>query len=175
MNSQSFAPLLQNLFGELVFGSPDPKSRTYMLNRGDSGLLASLDRLSAAQASVRQEGGASIAAHADHLRYSFSLLNRWATGTLPPIDQMDWTVSWRKTTVTDAEWEALRAELRRESAAWSEVIRTPREVSEIEAGWIMGSVAHVAYHLGAMRQIERTARGPTAEDEARIEAELRGS
>src|SRR4029079_13146322 len=121
-----------------------PKSRTYMLNRGDSGLLASLDRLSAAQASVRPEGGASIAAHADHLRYSFSLLNRWATGTLPPIDQMDWTVSWRKTTVTDAEWEALRAELRRESAAWSEVIRTPREVSEIEAGWIMGSVAHVA-------------------------------
>ena len=69
----------------------------------------------------------------------------------------------------------MRTELRRESEAWAEVVRTPREVSEIEAGWIMGSVAHVAYHLGAMRQIERTARGPSAEDEARIEAELRGS
>jgi hypothetical protein len=36
-----------------------------------------------------------------------------------------------------------------------------------------GSVAHVAYHLGAIRQIDRAARGPTAEDEARAEAALR--
>jgi hypothetical protein len=53
------------------------------------------------------------------------------------------------------------------------VLRTSREVSEVEAGWLAGSVAHLAYHMGAIRQIDRTTRGPTAEDEARIEAELR--
>jgi hypothetical protein len=40
-------------------------------------------------------------------------------------------------------------------------------VSEVEAGWISGSVAHFAYHMGAIRQIDRTTRGPSAEDEAR--------
>jgi hypothetical protein len=32
-----------------------------------------------------------------------------------------------------------------------------------------GSVAHVAYHLGAIRQIDRATRGPTAEDEAKAQ------
>jgi len=42
-------------------------------------------------------------------------------------------------------------------------------VSEVEAGWMAGSVAHLAYHMGAIRQIDRTTRGPTAEDEARAQ------
>ena len=46
------------------------------------------------------------------------------------------------------------------------VLRTPRQVSEVEARWMAGSVAHFAYHMGAIRQIDRTTRGPTAEDEA---------
>jgi len=51
--------------------------------------------------------------------------------------------------------------------AWAAVLRTPREVSDVEAGWLAGSVAHFAYHMGAIRQIDRTTRGPAAEDEAR--------
>jgi hypothetical protein len=47
------------------------------------------------------------------------------------------------------------------------VLGASREVSDIEAGWIAGSVAHFAYHMGAIRQIDRTTRGPSAEDEAR--------
>ena len=134
--------------------------------------LASLDRLSAAAASAT-DGGASIAAHVDHLRYGLSLLNRWAAGVPPPWPDMDWTASWRRNVVSEAEWRALRDELRREADAWMGVLRTPREVSEVEAGWLAGSVAHLAYHMGAIRQIDRTTRGPTAEHEARAEAELR--
>ena len=78
---------------------------------------------------------------------------------------MDWTASWRKDFVSDAEWQQLRDELRREVAAWAETLSTPREVSDVEAGWMAGSVAHFAYHMGAIRQIDRTTRGPTAEDE----------
>ena len=79
----------------------------------------------------------------------------------------DWTASWRKNVVSDTEWRKLRDELRREADAWAAVLRTPREVSDVEAGWMAGSVAHIAYHMGAIRQIDRTTRGPTAEDEAR--------
>ena len=166
MDTGSFAPLLLTLFGELVDGSSDPSGRTYVLNQGDGGLLVALDGLSAAAASGTH-GGPSIAAHVDHLRYGLSLLNRWASGSPPPWPDMDWTVSWRKNVVSDTEWRTLRDELRREADAWAGVLRTPREVSDGEAGWMAGSVAHLAYHMGAIRQIDRTTRGPTAEDEAR--------
>jgi hypothetical protein len=173
MDTGSFGPVLLTLFNELISGSPDLSRRTYVLNQGDAGLLASLDRLSAAAASAPQEGP-SIAAHVDHLRYGLSLLNLWANGTLPPTQNMDWTVSWRNNVVSDTEWQKLRAELRREADAWAEILCTAREVSDVEAGWLVGSVAHLAYHLGAIRQIDRITRGPTAEDEARAQAEVRG-
>ena len=167
MSTVALAKVLPTLFRELVHGSPDPGARTYVLNQGDGGLLASLDRLSAAAASATAGGGASIAAHVDHLRYGLSLLNRWADGVSPPWPDMDWTASWRRTVVSDAGWRTLRDELRREATRWAEALGTPRDVSEVEAGWMTGSVAHLAYHLGAIRQIDRATRGPAAEDEAR--------
>jgi len=175
MDTRPVAPLLHTLFRELVHGSPDRSARTYVLNQGDPGLLASLDRLPAAAASARHAGGASIAAHVDHVRYGLSLINRWGSGVLPPWPDMDWTASWRRNIVSDAEWQELRAALRREADAWAQVLATPREASEVEAGWMLGSIAHLAYHMGAIRQIDRATRGPTAEDEAQAMNERRGS
>ena len=166
MSSGILTAILSELLTELVDGSPDPSARTNVLNRGDAGLVTSLDNLSAAAASERHGGAPSIAAHVDHLRYGFALLNLWAAGALPPSQDMDWTASWRNNVVSDEEWRTLRDELRREAGAWVRALRTPREVSDVEAGWIAGSVAHVAYHFGAIRQIDRATRGPTAEDEA---------
>ena len=173
MNTRDLAVVLPTLMRELVDGAPDPRTRTYMLNRGDTGLLASLDRLSASAASARQAGGPSIAAHVDHVQYGLSLLNRWAAGTPAPWQEIDWAMSWKRNVVSDAEWRTLREDLRREASAWTETLRTPREVSDVEVGWMAGSVAHLAYHFGAIRQIDRAARGPTAEDEARAETVLR--
>jgi len=167
MSDSLFAQTLSVIFRELIQGSPDPGARTYVLNQGDQGLLASLDRLSAEAASARYDGGASIAAHVDHLRYGFSLLNRWGDGLSPPWPAMDWTESWRRNVVSEDGWKRLREEFRRETARWVEVLNQRREVSENEAGWIAVSVIHLAYHLGAIRQIDRSLRGPTAEDEAR--------
>ena len=41
---------------------------------------------------------------------------------------------------------------------------TPREVATIEMNGMVGSIAHLAYHLGAIRQMNRAARGPSADD-----------
>ena len=169
MSSDAFARVLPVIFRELVYGSQDPSARTYVLNQGDRGLLASLDRLSAAAASASHDGGASIAAHVDHLRYGLSLLNRWADGVPPPWPDMDFTASWRRNVVSEDAWRTLRDELRREATRWAEALGAPRQVSDVEAGWVAGCVAHLAYHLGAIRQIDRALRGPTAEDEARAQ------
>ena len=169
MNTRDIAAVLARIASEFVLGSPDPSASTVALNRGDEGLLKSLDKLSASAASSTHAGGGSIAAHTEHLRYGLAILNRWTAGEEKPWVGADWTVSWRKNEVTDAEWSALRSDLNREAVGWIEAMRTPRDVDAIELGWLIGSIAHLAYHLGAIRQIDRAARGPTAEDERRAE------
>ena len=161
----ALSDILPTLFTEIVFGSPDPETPTFMLNRGDVGLLASLDRVSAEGASATPRGGASIAAHTEHLRYGLSILNRWASGEPSPWEAADWTLAWKKPSVSAAEWEALQQELRREAESWVKVLAAPPEMGSAAARWITGSIAHTAYHLGAIRQIDRASRGPTAEDE----------
>ena len=160
--------VLPALLSELVNGSPDPSIGTFMLNRGDRGLLYALDRISAEAASTTATGGATIAAHTDHIRYGLELLNRWAGGETSPWKTADWTASWRKQTVTDAEWRRLRDDLRREAEVWQRNLGTLGGLSDTAMKWVAGSVAHLAYHLGAIRQIDRATRGPTADDERAV-------
>lgn len=108
MNTATLAASLSALFTELAFGPPG--TECFVLNRGDVGLLRSLDALSAEAASQSTRGGATIAAHVDHLRYGLSLMNRWSEGE-NPWDDADWAKSWRRGSVSDAEWRALRDEL----------------------------------------------------------------
>jgi len=159
IDTASVAIPLAGLFSELINGAPGPDGFSYMLNGGDAGLLRSLDRLSAEAASARPTGGASIAAHVEHLRYGLSLMNRWAGGD-NPFGSADWSTSWRKTSVTDTEWQQLRTDLSVEARRWLEALRAPRDVGRMELNGVVGSIAHLAYHLGAIRQIDRAARGP---------------
>lgn len=159
MNTSEITGTMTTLLGELVEGAPE--GGAFMLNPGDAGLLRSLDRLSAEAASASSDGGATIAAHVDHLRYGLSLMNRWAAGENPFADA-DWNQSWRTTSVSDAEWKALREGLGDEARRWLAALRQPRDVADIELNGMIGSIAHLAYHLGAIRQIDRTARGPRA-------------
>jgi hypothetical protein len=161
MNTGDLGNTLPTLFGELVDGAP--QSEAYMLNRGDSGLLQSLDKLSATAASALTATGSSIAAHVDHLRYALSLMNRWAAGE-NPFDKADWTTSWRKTRVSAVQWKQLRDELANEAHRWLSVLQQPRDVGQTDLNGVVASVAHLAYHVGAIRQIDLSARGPSAHD-----------
>jgi hypothetical protein len=157
MRTDEIAATMGTLFSELVEGAT--ASGAFMLNAGDHGLLRSLDKISAAQASAPTSTGSSIAAHVDHVRYGLSLLNRWSGGE-NPFKDADWSASWKRTRVTDADWQALRASLRAETSRWLTALQTPRDVSEVELNGIVGSIAHLAYHLGAIRQIDAALRGP---------------
>jgi hypothetical protein len=157
MNTAEMGNALAALLSELVDGTP--KSGGYMLNGSDAGLLRSLDKLSAAAASAPTRRGSSIASHVDHLRYGLSLMNRWGAGE-NPFQDADWSASWRKTVVSDAEWARLRADLGAETVRWLAVLRTPREVNENDLKGMIGSLAHLAYHMGAIRQIDSDASGP---------------
>jgi hypothetical protein len=163
MNNSELSTTLTTLFSELLDGAH--RRHTYMLNVGDDGLLASLDKLSADAVSRTHAGGASIAAHVDHLRYGLSLMNRWHEGEENPWKDADWTASWRKTNVTEAEWSRLRAELRQEAHRFLETLAAPRELNERQLTALVSNIPHLAYHLGAIRQIDRARRGPTAEEE----------
>ena len=157
INTRDVASTLGTLFAELAEGAAP--SGGYMLNPGDAGLLAALDKLSAEAASRLTSTGSSVAAHVDHLRYGLSLMNRWSAGQ-NPFGDADWSASWKKTKVTDDEWRALRTDLRSEATRWLSALRTPRDVQDIELNGMFGSIAHLAYHLGAIRQIETSLRGP---------------
>jgi hypothetical protein len=152
---------LSRLFAELTDG-PSPDA-AYMLNPGDPGLLRSLEVLSAAAASrPAAPGAASIAAHVDHLCYGLDLMNRWNDGEADPWSSADWTASWRRTTVTENEWTALRERLRQTTRRWRTALQTPRKMSALELNGVIASIAHLAYHLGAIRQIDRSILGPKA-------------
>ncbi len=158
METTFFAPFLANIFAELTAGTPPHGG--FVLNRGDRGLLASLDTLTAADASRSARGGATIAAHAAHVSFGLSLMNRWATEGGNPFANARWQDAWTITAVDEVRWKAIRTELRDEVQRWEQALRQPREVVEIELGGMIGSVAHLAYHLGAIRQIHEGARGP---------------
>lgn len=160
MQTDNLTGSLTTLFSELVDGAKAPAGGNFILNSGDVGLLASLDKLSAADASRSVHGGATIAAHAEHERYGLSLMNRWASEGGNPFADARWDEAWKISTVDEEQWSEIRNGLRDEAHRWLEVLGSPRDVRSVELSGMIGSIAHFAYHLGAMRQIAASARGP---------------
>ena len=153
---------LGGLFNDLISGSS--RSGSWALNREDPGLLKSLDVLTSEQASkVPDSGGSSIAAHVDHLRYGFQLLNRWSAGDEQAFADADFSAAWRRNTVSQEEWSSLRENLANEAIVWRESLEHSKNGGPgIDAR--IASVVHLAYHFGAIRQIDRSLRGPAARD-----------
>ena len=95
METKDIGSILATLFSELVDGAPE-RGGAYILNSGDVGLLRSLEKLSASDASRAANDGATIAAHAQHVRYGLSLMNRWAREGGNPFADAKWDEAWRR-------------------------------------------------------------------------------
>ena len=159
MRTMEIGPVLARLFSELVDGAV-AEGAAFILNSGDVGLLQSLDKISATDASRSVNDGATIAAHAQHVRYGLSLMNQWASEGGNPFANAKWDEAWKTSTVDAAAWDEIRKGLRTEAHRWLHTLRSPRDVAEVELTGMTASVAHLAYHLGAIRQINKDARGP---------------
>jgi hypothetical protein len=159
VRTTDIGPILGGLFSELVDGAV-ADGGAFVLNSGDIGLLRSLDTIPAADASRGVNDGATIAAHAQHVRYGLSLMNEWAMEGGNPFANAKWDEAWKMAAVDEAMWDEIRRGLADEARRWLQVLQAPREVTAVELAGMAGSVAHLAYHLGAIRQINKGARGP---------------
>lgn len=139
------------LFREAFEGRPEGKDYTWFV-QGKEAILPTLDEVDAMAASHSPGFGLpSLAAHAYHLRYILHWLNV-PSGELRP--EGDWESTWEKQVVTDAEWTALRGEIRQlfeQAVAWM----ASNEEWPVENAPLMflAPLPHVAYHLGSMRVI----------------------
>lgn len=162
MPNTELTSALTQLFSELVDGGP-AGGAAFILNPGDVGLMRSLDRISADDASRSVNEGATIAAHSEHLRYGLSLMNRWAREGGNPFADATWDAAWKISAVDAPKWEEIRNGLRNEASRWREALAAPRDAPGVALTGMIASITHLAYHLGAIRQIHSQTRGPKQE------------
>src|SRR5574338_774371 len=94
------------LLTEAYDGPPNPKETWFIDNEANSGILGILDTVSAEEAStvlgVSGQAGTTIAANAEHLRWSVSNANNTFRGQ--PWNP-DWGESWKLKEADQAAWD----------------------------------------------------------------------
>jgi len=94
--------------------------------------------------------GTTLAAHADHFRYHMWGTNQLLkTGNFP---KMSWGESWEIDSVEEETWQSIQEELRKEYLTLVKAL-DDLEWNELLANEVSGSLAHSAYHLGAIQQM----------------------
>jgi len=148
------------ILSEAFAGPADPRSTHFVNNQPDCGLFGTLDALTAEEASTPVEDGrATAAAQAEHVRFSLDHSIGWLRGERGGAD---WRESWEVRQVDEDAWTELRLALRRAYEEFVVVIHQLPMDAELLEG-LVASVAHAAYHLGALRQIALSARSLTAQ------------
>jgi hypothetical protein len=121
------------------------------LDKGTS-MFETLATISAEEAS-RPVGGkcATLAAQVKHVAFYLDVVDK--TVRDPSYPRVDWGEIWRTvSSVTPAEWDAIRAELR---ASYNRILCLIEDTpawEEAQIGGAIAVVAHTAYHLGEIRQ-----------------------
>jgi hypothetical protein len=141
---------IQQILGAFQEGFEGPPPNWgYFSDRGpDAGFLATLAKMSAAEAS-RMTGGTSIAGHVYHLVFSLEASAAYIKGDHSP---RKWEESWSVKAVDDAAWAKLRDQLRAGYEATKKIIASHATDGVASLGISIGAATHVAYHLGAVRQ-----------------------
>jgi hypothetical protein len=131
-----------------TFEGARPGEGTQYLDR-DAGIFSTLSGLTAEQASRPNGKHPSIASHVRHMIFHLRVGYEWVNGDQ---SRRDWKASFLPQSVTAVEWRALIEEF---GSVRDEYLRTMKGLSPekfAEEGAGMGTIAHLAYHLGAIRQ-----------------------
>ncbi|HEV2860426.1 MAG TPA: hypothetical protein VGX48_05410 [Pyrinomonadaceae bacterium] len=138
------------IFRETFEGPPAGKSSVYLDQGG--GLFQTIESLTPEAASESAGGAPTAAAHCEHVRFYLAHLYDYMLGKR---EKVDWKQTWLMQRVGPAEWEELKAGLRREYERLAGHLRAAGSLTENEVGVGMAVLTHTAYHLGAIRQIVR--------------------
>lgn len=146
----TFKASLLELFSE-VYTGPNHAHTWFIGNEPDSGLFGTLAGLSPEAASQAGPSGATVAAHAEHLRWSLAMANAFAKGA---ESYAPWSESWTVSTVDADAWRKLRADLQLEYETLLAAINAQDDFSDPQLlTGMLALVPHAAYHLGAIRQL----------------------
>jgi hypothetical protein len=148
----AFLNPLFNLWEEVLGEPPRSEGPTAVLDLA-TGWAPSLSALTAAQASRPVvPGGTTIAGQTAHAAYYLELfedivLNRQT--------QADWPGSFAPSQVDEAAWAAQQARLFGVADRVAALMRSNPSWPETHVRGALGSLVHLAYHLGAVRQMAR--------------------
>ncbi|MBZ5535619.1 MAG: hypothetical protein LAO31_06655 [Acidobacteriia bacterium] len=149
MPEVAMGAVIGHLLAVLREGFEGPGRWNYFSDRSAvAGLFRTLARVSAGEAS-RPWGGTSIAAHVHHLTFGLTASSAWIQGDRMP---RDWAGSWSISTVDDAAWASMLEKLRTGYDELRQSIETKAASSAESIGGAIGVIAHVAYHVSAIRQ-----------------------
>jgi hypothetical protein len=121
--------------------------RNYILDDGEH-FTATLAEIDATLASRQIAPGVStLAAQVAHVEFLIdAIVNHFGSS-------VDWSLAWKVTAVTEAEWAELTAKLQQRYAEMKAFASTNANWDEMMIGGAFALVAHVGYHLGQIRQM----------------------
>jgi len=141
------------LLREAFEGREPDKDYTWFVERKE-GIMDALATVDAQRASKKpSESCASIAAHAYHILFALQSANSYL-GREKPLG--NWESSWLKQTATPDEWSAVSTKIWEEYVFFRDWFAAKQDWTEADPETWIGALAqlpHMAFHLGAIRQI----------------------
>jgi hypothetical protein len=144
---ESLFDQMQELLRETFEGAKPGEGTQYLDHQ--SGIRSTLASLTAEQASRRNGSHPSIAAHVRHMIFHLRVSHEWIMGD---HSKRDWKGSFEPQAVTAEEWTRLQQEFEATRQEFLRVMRALPDEQFVAEGAGAGSIAHLAYHLGAIRQ-----------------------
>ena len=154
-------PTLIDQFRETFEGEVTPGMCWITDGTPQSAVFGAIGSLTAQQALASPVPGAkSVAAHVAHLHFALALTARRMRGENPPAD---WGKSFDIADPSPQGWDTLRRDLRRAYDAMLAILQETRDtpvqdIPPINLVGLAATIAHNAYHLGAIRQIAQVVR-----------------
>lgn len=139
------------LLRECFEGIPQGAQGTWFV-QGKEGIFDAVDGLSAARASASPGPGlSSVASHVNHMVYILQGANA-LNGGREPLGS--WEDTWTRQEYSDADWHGLVSSLREEYDKLMPFFASYSDwTAEDSAVGALALLPHLAYHLGAVRQL----------------------
>ncbi len=142
---------------EEILGDPPKDGRPVAVLDPDTGWSQTLAAVSASEASTPvARGGTTIAGQTAHAAYYLELL----AAIIEERDvEADWPGSFEPSAVDEDAWAAQKERLFEVAATVAGHVRANPQWPEPHVRSALGALVHLAYHLGAVRQMARVVRG----------------